>query len=107
MRFQVEEWRLAGIERGLAELDKHLPMSPTMDGRLPLHQDCRELVAEVRRLQGVEREALHVLGAIINQHVQGRVDVPEEALRREYMVSRTTDPASMTVRFRAEPVDER
>ena len=47
----MEEWRLAGIERGLAELDKHLPMSPTMDGRLPLHQDCRELVAEVRRLR--------------------------------------------------------
>lgn len=64
------------------------------------------LEAEVERLQATEREALRVLGAIINQHVQGRVEVPEEALLREYTVSRTRDPASMTVRFRAEPADE-
>jgi hypothetical protein len=49
-----------------------------------------------------DREALRVLGAIIVQHVQQRIDVPEEALRREYTVSRTNDPATLTVRFRAE-----
>jgi hypothetical protein len=66
-----------------------------------------DLVAEVRRLQGVEREALRVLGAVINQHVQGCVDVPEEALRRDYTVGRVHDPATLSVRFRAEPAGER
>jgi hypothetical protein len=60
----------------------------------------------VRALLTSEREALRVLGAIVSQHVRGRVDVPEEALLREYTVSRTDDPATLTVRFRAELADE-
>ena len=64
------------------------------------------LEAEVARLQEVEREALRVLGAIIDQHVQGWVDLPEEALRRDYTVGRIHDPATLTVRFRVEPAHE-
>jgi hypothetical protein len=51
----MKKARLNAIARGLALLDERLPMAPTMDGRTPLHQDCRELLAEVMRLRGVVR----------------------------------------------------
>ena len=99
------ERELASPERAKAHEDRSqqervdvLVMNSYLIHALP------DLVAEVRRLQAVERAAQRVLGAVIYYGNGGLCAISEEVLRDDYAVERERDVAALKVRFKAWPI---